>query len=102
MFWEMHDRLYEHQDELTAKELIGHARALGLDVDRFTDDLRERRYRTRIERDVDSADESGVSGTPSFFVNGRRHHGVYDIDALRASVRSAKMRATVRQRAAED
>ena len=101
-FWEMHDRLYEHQEELTAKELIGHARALGLDVDRFTDDLRERRHRTRIERDVESADESGVSGTPSFFINGRRHHGVYDIDALRAAVRSAKMRATVRQRAAGD
>jgi Na+/H+ antiporter NhaA len=101
-FWEMHDRLYEHQDQLLPKELVGHAKALGLDVERFTADLRERRHRGRVERDVDGADESGVSGTPSFFVNGRRHHGVYDIDALRAAVRSAKLRATVRQRAAGD
>ncbi|MDO9410808.1 Na+/H+ antiporter NhaA [Patulibacter sp.] len=102
MFWEMHDRLYEHQEELTPKELVGHAAALGLDVDRFTTDLRERRYLKRIERDVDSADESGVSGTPSFFINGRRHHGVYDIDALRAAVRSAKMRAGAARLAAKD
>jgi Na+/H+ antiporter NhaA len=92
-FWEMHDRLYEHQDELTPKELVGHARALGLDVERFTDDLRQRRWLARIQRDVDGADESGVSGTPTFFVNGRRHHGVYDIEALRTAVRTAKMRA---------
>jgi len=101
-FWEMHDLLYEHQDRLTPKELIGHARDLGLDVDRFTDDLRERRHRTRVERDVDSADESGVSGTPSFFINGRRHHGVYDIEALRAAVRTAKTRAKSRRIAAGD
>jgi Na+/H+ antiporter NhaA len=96
MFWEMHDRLYEHQDQLSPKDLVGHARALGLDVERFTEDLRQRRYRTRVERDVDGADESGVSGTPSFFINGRRHHGVYDIDALRAAVRTAKQRAKSR------
>lgn len=101
-FWEMHDRLYEHQGELTAKELIGHARALDLDVERFTLDLRERRHLARIQRDVDGADESGVSGTPSFFVNGRRHHGVYDIDALRAAVRSAKQRAKSARIAAGD
>ncbi|WP_026910424.1 Na+/H+ antiporter NhaA [Patulibacter minatonensis] len=102
MFWEMHDRLYEHQDELTPKELIGHARALDLDVERFTHDLRERRHLKRVERDVDGADESGVSGTPSFFINGRRHHGVYDIDALRAAVRSAKMRAKSQRLVAEE
>ena len=96
MFWEMHDRLYEHQDQLSPKDLVGHAKALGLDVERFTDDLRQRRWRTRVERDVDGADESGVSGTPSFFINGRRHHGVYDIDALRAAVRTAKQRAKSR------
>lgn len=101
-FWEMHDRLYEHQDQLTPKDLVGHARELGLDVERFTDDLRERRHLKRIERDVDSADESGVSGTPSFFINGRRHHGVYDIEALRAAVRTAKQRAKSQRLVAGD
>jgi Na+/H+ antiporter NhaA len=93
MFWEMHDRLFEHQDELLPKQLIGHAEALGLDVERFREDLRERRWRRRVERDVEGADESGVSGTPTFFINGRRHHGVYDVEALRAAVRTAKGRA---------
>lgn len=101
-FWEMHDRLYEHQDALTPKELVGHAAALGLDVERFTADLRERRYLKRVEQDVDGADESGVSGTPSFFVNGRRHHGAYDLEGLQAAVRSAKMRATSARLAGRD
>jgi Na+/H+ antiporter NhaA len=92
-FWEMHDRLYEHQDALRPRQLIAHAQALGLDVERFADDLRERRWLSRIKRDVEGADQSGVSGTPTFFINGRRHHGVYDIDALRAAVRNAKLRA---------
>jgi protein-disulfide isomerase len=102
MFWEMHDRLYEHQDELLPKQLIGHAEALGLDVERFREDLRERRWRRRVERDVEGADESGVSGTPTFFINGRRHHGVYDIDALRAAVRTAKGRAKSARLVARD
>jgi protein-disulfide isomerase len=42
---------------------------------------------------VDSADLSGVSGTPTFFINGRRHHGAFDIEALTAAVRTARARA---------
>ena len=55
--------------------------------------------RDRIAEDVESADLSGVSGTPTFFVNGRRHYGVYDIDTLTQAVRSAKRRAAVASRA---
>jgi protein-disulfide isomerase len=101
-FWEMHDLLYEHQDELAPKDLVRYATDLGLDVERFTDDLRERRFLDRIEVDVDSADQSGVSGTPTFFVNGRRHHGVYDVEALQAAVRTARTRARNRRIAAGD
>jgi Na+/H+ antiporter NhaA len=96
-FWEMHDRLYEHQDELAPKELRRHAEALGLDGERFLEDLRSGRFRARVRRDVDSADESGVSGTPTFFINGRRHHGVYDAASLEQAVRSARMRARSRR-----
>jgi protein-disulfide isomerase len=91
-FWEMHDLLFQHQDALRRSDLEGYARELGLDVDRFDDALRTHRNAGRVADDVDSADLSGVSGTPSFFVNGRRHYGAYDIASLTASVRAAKTR----------
>ena len=92
-FWEMHDRLLDHQDQLTPGDLGSHAEALGLDVERFWDELRRRRYARRVEEDVSSADASGVAGTPSFFINGTRHRGAYDVDTLTAAVRAARARA---------
>jgi Na+/H+ antiporter NhaA len=92
-FWEMYDMLLAHQGELTPRDLTNYATALGLDVDRFKDELRTRVYAQRVSEDVASADESGVSGTPTFFINGRRHYGVYDLDTLTAAVRAAKTRA---------
>jgi protein-disulfide isomerase len=91
-FWQMHDVLLDHQDALHRPDLESYARELGLDVDRFADELRSHEHAARIADDVDSADLSGVSGTPTFFVNGRRHYGAYDIDGLSASVRAAKAR----------
>jgi Na+/H+ antiporter NhaA len=94
-FWEMYDVLLAHQGGLSATDLLGYARRLGLDVERFREALRRQRPARRIARDVDSADRSGVSGTPTFFVNGRRHHGPYDIATLSAEVRTARARAAV-------
>ena len=88
-FWEMHDRLLTHQQALAPGDLFRYASDLGLDLERFEDDLRRRRHAPRVAEDVRSADASGVSGTPTFFVNGRRHQGVYDIDTLRAAVKNA-------------
>jgi Protein-disulfide isomerase len=88
----MHGLLFQHQDALTPKDLIRYAEQLGLDVERFRTDLREHAWAARIAEDVDSADLSGVSGTPTFFVNGRRHHGAYDIDTLSAAVKVARAR----------
>ena len=89
-FWQMHDLLFAHQDALTLPDLRRYAESLDLDVERFSEDLRQRRHASRVSADVASADASGVSGTPTFFVNGRRHHGVYDVAALTAAVRSAR------------
>jgi Na+/H+ antiporter NhaA len=94
-FWEMHDLLFAHQDALRATDLVAYAEQLGLDVERFRGDLSEHAGATRVAEDVDSADLSGVSGTPTFFVNGRRHYGAYDIAALSAAVRAAGTRATL-------
>jgi Na+/H+ antiporter NhaA len=92
-FWAMHDTLLTHQDELSAGDLREDARALGLDVERLWDAVRKRRHAARVEDDVASADASGVAGTPTFFINGRRHHGAYDQESLAAAVRAAHARA---------
>jgi Na+/H+ antiporter NhaA len=99
-FWEMHDLLLDHQEELGPRDLSGYAEQLGLDLERFWQDVRERRHAPRIAEDVASADASGVAGTPSFFINGKRHQGAYDIDTLTRAVRGARMRARMRQNAA--
>jgi Na+/H+ antiporter NhaA len=95
-FWEMHDLLLERQNALRIPDLIGYARELGLDVERFEEDFRTRDGSGRVARDVDSADLSAVSGTPTFFINGLRHYGAYDIATLSAAVKAARARELVR------
>src|SRR6266511_3362530 len=95
-FWEMHDLLFAHQDALAPLDLVRYAEELGLDVGRVRGELRRRAYAPRVAEDVSSADASGVSGTPTFFVNGKRHHGAYDEASLAAAVRSAWARAQLR------
>jgi Na+/H+ antiporter NhaA len=92
-FWEMYDTLLSHQDALAPSDLRRYAEQLGLDTERFAGALRRREDARRVSEDVASADESGVSGTPTFFINGRRHYGVYDIATLTDAVRAAKTRA---------
>jgi protein-disulfide isomerase len=92
-FWEMYDMLLTHQGDLTPRDIVGYASELGLDVERLRKELRRREHAARVSEDVASADESGVSGTPTFFINGRRHYGLYDIDTLTEAVGAAKVRA---------
>jgi glutaredoxin len=88
-FWEMHDLLLDSQHALEETDLARYAHDLDLDLDRFADDLASRRFRAHVADDVRSADSSSVSGTPTFFINGRRHYGAFDIDTLRAAVVAA-------------
>jgi Na+/H+ antiporter NhaA len=96
-FWPMHDLLLAHQDALRPPDLLRYAGELGLDLDRFQDDLRRRRYETRVAQDVESADLSGVSGTPSFFINGQRHFGAFDLASLSTAVATARAQQRVTQ-----
>jgi len=89
-FWPMHDLLLGHQDALLMPDLIRYAGEAGLDQRQFRDHLARRAGAARIAEDVDSADLSGVSGTPTFFINGRRHYGSYDLTALTSAVKAAK------------
>ena len=94
-FWPMHDLLLEHQDALQPADLVRYAEQLGLDVERFEDHLRKRSGAPQIAEDLEGADLSGVSGTPTFFINGGRHYGAYDIDTLSRAVRAAGARASM-------
>jgi protein-disulfide isomerase len=94
-FWEMHDLLLDHQDALQPRDLIGYADSLGLDTRRFAADLRKHAGMAHVTEDLESADLSSVSGTPTFFINGKRHYGAYDIETLKKAVKLAKARAFI-------
>jgi predicted DsbA family dithiol-disulfide isomerase len=72
-----------------------YAEQIGLDRERFAADLRKHVGTGRVAEDVDSADLSTVSGTPTFFINGQRHYGAYDITTLSAAVKAARVRAAI-------
>ena len=95
-FWPMHDILLDHQAKLRPRTWSATRASSGLDVERFTRELRAHTWSDRVAADVESADLSGVAGTPSFFVNGQRHAGAYDIDTLSRAVRTARARAAIR------
>jgi Na+/H+ antiporter NhaA len=94
-FWEMHDLLFDHQDALQPRDLFRYAEELGLDVERFRDVLRRHDVAGRVAEDVDNADLSGVTGTPTFFINGRRHRGAFDLDTLSTAVKLARKRVAM-------
>ncbi len=94
-FWEMHDRLYAHQDQLDAVGLYAHAAALGLDLERFSRDLGTGAHSARVRADVVGAHASGAEGTPTFFVNGVRQVGRYDEEALAAALTGGQAPAPV-------
>jgi len=81
-FWEYHDALYANQPKLSRETMLEVARDLGLDVDRVTAEIESGAHRDRIARDIASAEASGATGTPTFFVNGKRFFGAYDAGSL--------------------
>jgi protein-disulfide isomerase len=85
-FWEMHDLLYEHQEALDFDDLVSYAQELGLDVDRFGADVRNGAATDKITQDVHGAIQSGVNGTPTFFLNGVRVDDSWDFDMFSAMI----------------
>jgi protein-disulfide isomerase len=101
-FWEMHDLLFARQDALGLPDLTRYAGELGLDVDRFEEDLRTGRFAARVGQDVNSAEEAGVAGTPSFFVNEVRYRGAYDLESMASTLSRVGSMAEGRSRLAEE
>jgi protein-disulfide isomerase len=88
-FWAMHEHLFEHQNALADRDLHDYAVDLGLEPDRFEHDRTSPDVSSRIDRDLASGELSGVQGTPTFYVNGVRHDGSFEVDVLRAAIISA-------------
>lgn len=85
-FWEMHERLFAHQDRLERDDLVEHAIAVGCDTEQFMVDLDDEAVHDRIRRDIASAEASGVRGTPTFFIGETRHQGAFDALSLIAAL----------------
>jgi protein-disulfide isomerase len=81
-FWEYHDALFPAQPKLSRETMLQVGRDLGLDAERMAAEIDSGVHRPRVERDIDSAAQSGATGTPTFFVNGKRHYGAYDAASL--------------------
>ncbi len=101
-FWAMNDKLLDHQDKLTPPDIARYAEELGVGAELLWDELRRRKHAPRVAEDVASADASGVAGTPSFFINGRRHNGAYDVGTLTRAVQAARTRVRLRESAAAE
>ena len=97
-FWPMHELLFQHHKALESADLWGYADQLGLDRQRLAADLDSPRVQQRVQADADSALKSGAHGTPTLFINGRRHLGGYDEATLGAALAAEIGRASCRER----
>jgi protein-disulfide isomerase len=77
-FWQMHDYLFEHQKALDDDHLVEYAKKIELDIDKFNDDMSKHVYASSIEESLKGGIDSGVEGTPTFFVNGLRYEDSWD------------------------
>lgn len=87
-FWEMHDYLFEHQQALDDDHLARYASKSALDVNRFNRDMSEHTYAARIRQDLLSGEQSGVEGTPTFFINGVRYDESWDLETLLRAIKN--------------
>ena len=81
-FWEMQEALFDHQSELDESHLIQYAAEIGLEVEHFERELKEGVYAEHVSEDFNSGIQSGVNGTPTFFINGERYEGAWDLESL--------------------
>jgi protein-disulfide isomerase len=88
-FWAMHDTLFANQQQLDGPHLLAYAKALGLDVGRFASELAGQVHAPKVREDFMSGVRSGVNGTPTFFINGVRHDGSWDIASLVTALQRA-------------
>ena len=89
-FWEVHDGIYEHQQELSLEFLLALAKSNGMNPKTLSEALENRAFQERVKHDFMSGVRSGVNGTPTFFINGQRHYGAFDLPTLSAVIRTER------------
>ncbi len=89
-FWEMHDAIYEHQNALDDHHLVRYAEAIGVSGSVIEQALETERFAAHIRQDFLGGVRSGVNGTPSFFINGQKYDGQYDLASLAAAAKAAE------------
>ncbi len=87
-FWDMHDIIFENQQELDLESLFLYAKTIGLDLERFKNDIQKNMLTTKVEQDFESGVRSGVNGTPSFFINGKKYNGDWEEDVFNQYLKS--------------
>ncbi len=85
-FWEMHDKIFANQREMSREKYLEYARELGLDVGKFEKDLADAELKKRITADVQEAASLNVRGTPAFFINGRYLSGAQPFEAFKQRI----------------
>ena len=88
-FWDMHDYLFEHQPHLADADLLRYGAEIGLNTDRYNDELAREVYASRVNADLIDGIRSGVTNTPTFFINGTRHDDPVRFETLLAAVQAA-------------
>jgi protein-disulfide isomerase len=87
-FWEMHDRLYGGFPDLSRGTVMRYAKQIGLDINRFTAELDSHKYKTRVRAEEQEGEAAGVGGTPTFYLNGRKYNGGFDLASLTPVIKS--------------
>jgi protein-disulfide isomerase len=97
-FWPMHDKLYANFRDLSQEKIYLYAKDAGLDLARFTMDLKSGKYKPALRKDLAEGEQAGVQGTPTLFVNGKHYNGPIDSealeDALQGELKTVSARAT--------
>jgi protein-disulfide isomerase len=87
-FWEMHDRMYAGFPDLSRRTIMGYAKQIGLDMNRFQSELDSHKYKARVLSEEQEGETSGVGGTPTFFFNGRKYNGLFDVASVVPLIRN--------------
>jgi protein-disulfide isomerase len=87
-FWEMHDRLYGGFPDLSRNTVMRYAKQIGLDIDRFTKEVDSHKYKDRVHAEEQEGEAAGVGGTPTFYLNGRRYNGAFELSAVAPVIKS--------------
>jgi protein-disulfide isomerase len=88
-FWQMHDLLFTHSQELGNGYLVEYANDLGLDISKFLQDLSKQAHVDRINQDIESGSKSGVLAAPALFINGTRYGDRWNIEQLMTAIVTA-------------